>query len=215
MSAVDRKPSAVQLVFDTNILVDALLARGPYYPYAVELLDTVRKGEIEGWYAPHSVTTVYYLVERTLAQETSTRQEAVSVAQALVRKLMSVLEPLPQIGNELLDVSSAPGDDLEDVLIMKLASDYLPNPLIVTRDKWFLKKGACTAAHPKEIVETGLAPWLPKQSAPIQFIDLGAQQRVLRPEIQAGIHRVLHHGQYIMGPEIRELEEKLAAYVGE
>ena len=48
----------------------------------------------------------------------------------------------------------------------------------------------------------------------IPFIDLAAQQDRLRPEIEAGIARVLKHGQYILGPEVAELEEKLAAYTG-
>ena len=48
----------------------------------------------------------------------------------------------------------------------------------------------------------------------IDFIDLKAQQSRIKAEIDAGIQRVLAHGQYILGPEVAELEEKLAAYVG-
>ena len=48
----------------------------------------------------------------------------------------------------------------------------------------------------------------------IEFIDLKAQQSRIKIEIDAGIQRVLAHGQYILGPEVAELEEKLAAYVG-
>lgn len=48
----------------------------------------------------------------------------------------------------------------------------------------------------------------------IPFIDLKSQYRALQPQIQARIDRVLEHGQYIMGPEVRELEERLAAYTG-
>ena len=48
----------------------------------------------------------------------------------------------------------------------------------------------------------------------IEFIDLKAQQSRIKAEIDAGIQRVLAHGQYILGPEVAELEEKLAAYVG-
>lgn len=48
----------------------------------------------------------------------------------------------------------------------------------------------------------------------MQFIDLAAQQARLKDKIDAGIARVLAHGQYILGPEVDELEEKLAAYVG-
>jgi len=48
----------------------------------------------------------------------------------------------------------------------------------------------------------------------IPFVDLKAQYRALQPQIQERINRVLEHGQYIMGPEVRELEEKLANYTG-
>ncbi|NHB56940.1 DegT/DnrJ/EryC1/StrS family aminotransferase [Acinetobacter sp. 194] len=48
----------------------------------------------------------------------------------------------------------------------------------------------------------------------IDFIDLKAQQARLKDRIDAGIQKVLTHGQYILGPEVQELEEKLAAYVG-
>lgn len=48
----------------------------------------------------------------------------------------------------------------------------------------------------------------------IPFIDLAAQQDRLRNEIEAGIARVLAHGQYILGPEVAELEEALASYTG-
>ncbi len=48
----------------------------------------------------------------------------------------------------------------------------------------------------------------------LEFVDLKAQYRLLKPLIDARIQAVLDHGQYIMGPEVKELEERLAAYVG-
>jgi len=48
----------------------------------------------------------------------------------------------------------------------------------------------------------------------IPFIDLKSQYRELAPRIQERINTVLEHGQYIMGPEVRELEERLEAFVG-
>lgn len=48
----------------------------------------------------------------------------------------------------------------------------------------------------------------------IPFHDLKTQYGDLKAGIHARIEKVLEHGQYIMGPEVRELEEKLAAYVG-
>ena len=48
----------------------------------------------------------------------------------------------------------------------------------------------------------------------IPFIDLKAQYQALKPQIHERIERVLDHGQFILGPEVRELEERLAAYTG-
>ncbi len=48
----------------------------------------------------------------------------------------------------------------------------------------------------------------------IPFIDLRTQYLALKPQIQARIEAVLEHGQYVMGPEVKELEDKLAAFTG-
>ena len=49
---------------------------------------------------------------------------------------------------------------------------------------------------------------------PIPFIDLNSQYQQLKPQIDAAVLKVLSHGQYVMGPEIRELEAQLADYIG-
>lgn len=51
-------------------------------------------------------------------------------------------------------------------------------------------------------------------SGKIELIDLKTQYAALKPQIDARIQRVLDHGQYIMGPEVRELEERLVTYTG-
>jgi UDP-2-acetamido-2-deoxy-ribo-hexuluronate aminotransferase len=48
----------------------------------------------------------------------------------------------------------------------------------------------------------------------IPFIDLKAQYHALKPTIQERIDNVLEHGQYILGPEVNELEERLASFTG-
>ncbi|HEY2176953.1 MAG TPA: DegT/DnrJ/EryC1/StrS aminotransferase family protein, partial [Caulobacteraceae bacterium] len=48
----------------------------------------------------------------------------------------------------------------------------------------------------------------------IPFIDLAAQQRRIRPALDAAIARVLAHGAYVMGPEVGQLEAALAAFCG-
>ena len=48
----------------------------------------------------------------------------------------------------------------------------------------------------------------------MQFIDLKAQYKHLKARIDKRVNDVLEHGNYIMGPEVQELEDKLATYVG-
>lgn len=48
----------------------------------------------------------------------------------------------------------------------------------------------------------------------MQFVDLAAQQARIKDQIDQNIQKVLAHGKYILGPEVTELEEKLAAYCG-
>lgn len=51
-------------------------------------------------------------------------------------------------------------------------------------------------------------------SAPTKFIDLAAQQKLIRPKIDAAIQKVLDRGQYIMGPEVKEFECQLREFTG-
>ena len=48
----------------------------------------------------------------------------------------------------------------------------------------------------------------------MDFIDLKTQQSAIKAELDGRIAKVLAHGQYIMGPEVAELERTLAEYVG-
>ena len=51
-------------------------------------------------------------------------------------------------------------------------------------------------------------------SAPTHFIDLAAQQDLIRSSIDRAVKRVLDHGQYIMGPEVEALEQELCRFTG-
>ncbi|ESX56366.1 aminotransferase DegT [Mesorhizobium sp. LSHC422A00] len=48
----------------------------------------------------------------------------------------------------------------------------------------------------------------------MQFIDLGAQRERIRDRLKAAIDNVVEEGRYILGPQVTEFENKLAAYIG-
>ena len=51
-------------------------------------------------------------------------------------------------------------------------------------------------------------------SFPTQFIDLKAQQELIRDRLDIAVKKVLDHGQYIMGPEVKEFESDLKEFTG-
>ena len=51
-------------------------------------------------------------------------------------------------------------------------------------------------------------------SFPTQFIDLEAQQELIRDRLDIAVKKVLDHGQYIMGPEVKEFESDLKEFTG-
>ncbi len=55
---------------------------------------------------------------------------------------------------------------------------------------------------------------MPTPPAPIAFVDLMAQQKLIRPQIEERFIRMLDHGAYINGPEVRELEQALCDFTG-
>ncbi|MEC8013957.1 MAG: DegT/DnrJ/EryC1/StrS family aminotransferase [Verrucomicrobiota bacterium] len=48
----------------------------------------------------------------------------------------------------------------------------------------------------------------------MQFIDLKTRHKLISDKINTRIQKVMDHGQFILGPEVRELEQKLAEYTG-
>ena len=48
----------------------------------------------------------------------------------------------------------------------------------------------------------------------IPFVDLAEQQRRIRDDLYRRIGKVLDHGRYVLGPEVAELETRLAAFAG-
>jgi UDP-2-acetamido-2-deoxy-ribo-hexuluronate aminotransferase len=97
-------------------------------------------------------------------------------------------------------------NDPEDAQLYN-AVQRLSNGLLLTRDQGMLSRGEFSIS-PEQYVCKSI------KEGSIPFIDLETQQNLIRPQLEKNIHQVLHHGKYIMGSEVQELEEKLADFVG-
>ncbi len=79
-------PAIPKLLIDTNVVLDVMLERGPWVEDATALLDAIAKGHAEGHIAGHTVTTVYYIVERERNR---------SVAATAINDLLQLLNVVP------------------------------------------------------------------------------------------------------------------------
>lgn len=79
----------IRVLFDTNVLLDALLAREPFVADAAVLLDAVETGLIAGCMTATTITDIYYLVRR---QTKSTETAMVALTRLLVLMEISTVD---------------------------------------------------------------------------------------------------------------------------
>jgi len=102
--------------------------------------------------------------------------------------------------------------DPEDEQLLKALERFAPGEIrLLTRDSQLLAQYPDRTISPEAYCQLQATP---TASRPLGFTDLKTQQDAIRLHLEQNLHRVLHHGQYILGPEVRELEERLAAYTG-
>ena len=123
--AVSAKVSVMKVLFDTNVLLDAMLAREPFVADAAFLLNAVESGRVEGFMSATTVTDVHYLVGR----QTKSSEAAI----AAVTRLLALME-ICAVDREILEQAIVLGlPDFEDAVQIACAIK-LELEAIVTRD---------------------------------------------------------------------------------
>lgn len=198
------------LLLDINVVVDICARRHPYFVDAVKALDKAISAGVRLWIYAGSVQTLEYVTAIELRRIATIAGQVMSFGEShhKARQLLALfwrdkqcLAALAEDG----DVWTA--EDPEDARLCRAVQRLVKEARLLTRDDELLK-GFPVAISPRAYLN------LESDKSPLPFIDLARQQDHIRPNLERSMHRVLHHGQYIMGPEVRELENKLAAFVG-
>lgn len=202
------------LVLDVNIVVDLCVARAGSSNSLAAVALAGEQG-IQLWVYTGSVQTLEYVVASELRYARQKVGETLSGnnARQLARQVLGAITTNYQWLAALATEGAVFADeDPEDAqLICSLERFATGTVKLLTRDNRMLERCDDAAITPEIFIEQSLqSPRLPK----LEFIDLKTQQNTIRPQLEQNIHQVLHHGMYIMGKEITELEEELAHYVG-
>lgn len=200
------------LVLDADVILDLWLNRVPEEDQLdiAGLLADVHANTYQCWVSSSSLSVLEYVARKELKKAGMSPSDATHATRALLDELIRNVRLLSNFSFHQAQAMQL-NNDLEDAQIVLAASSLQAATAIVTNEKRFQTGGKIEQVTPKEANAWLQAIDSEKQ---IDFIDLKTQQDLIRPALENNIHRVLRHGQYIMGPEIKELEERLAEYVG-
>ena len=131
-----------KVLIDINILLDVLQMREPFYEASARLLALVEIGQVKGYIAAHSITTLFYLIQK---------DQSSAQARANITSLLQFLEIAPVTQNTIEQALNLDYRDFEDAvqmisalqckaeyLITRNVSDYKPALLPVVQPVDFL-----------------------------------------------------------------------------
>ena len=132
----------IKVLFDLNIILDVLQEREPFYETAAQLLAYAETGKIQGFIAPHSLTTLFYLIQK---------DQSAAHAKVTITNLLQILKIVAVDQSTIEQALSLSYKDFEDAVQMMAAvqckADYL-----VTRNVKDFQPAPLSAIQPSELL---------------------------------------------------------------
>ena len=132
----------IKVLFDLNIILDVLQEREPFYEMSAQLLAYAETGKIQGFIASHSLTTLFYLIQKG---------KSAAHAKVTITNLLQILKVAPVDQSTIEQALSLPYKDFEDAVQMMTAvqckADYL-----VTRNVKDFQPAPLSVIQPSELL---------------------------------------------------------------
>lgn len=200
----------MDLLIDINVVMDICARRMPFAPISASALQHCQNQGGKLWLYAGSIQTMEY----NMVREVQRRPESTKLTQR--QCAFSARQTLKAFAQDKHWLAALSGEgnvfdspDPEDEQLVRALNRFAPGSIkLLTRDALLCQRHPALTTTPEQYLQST------QPRAQLDFIDLAAQQDALRPQLEENLHRALHHGQYILGPEVAELEEKLCAYTG-
>ena len=134
----------MKLLIDTNILLDVLLKREPFYYKAVEVLELVQYDNVQEYVSATTVTDIYYIAYRYLKDKELVRK--------LLKKLMGIVSVAAVSEKEIEEALELAWNDFEDSVQYAVA---LLNEMdgIVTRNQKDYNRADMKVWSPEQVLQ--------------------------------------------------------------
>lgn len=132
----------MKLFLDTNVILDVLARREPWFPDSAEVLSLLEEDEIDGVAAAHSITTLYYLATKHLGRRRAT---------ARLLDLLKLVSVAPVDQEAILKGLALGWSDFEDALQM-VCADAAGADYLVTRNTRDFESDSVPVVTPAELL---------------------------------------------------------------
>lgn len=131
----------MKICVDTNVILDVLLAREPWFPAAVNVLSEIEKGSHEGYLCPTTLTTIVYFIQKAKGADEAKR---------LLTHLLSIFDLTELNKNVFSSALSHAIPDYEDAVLHESAR-LSGMDAIVTRNLRGFRHATLLVYSPEEI----------------------------------------------------------------
>ncbi|MCP4951608.1 MAG: hypothetical protein GY922_07140, partial [Proteobacteria bacterium] len=189
-----------------NLILDASAVARICAPASDDLRATLfdlSAAGVEVWLYTAEYPEIVRQVSTLTLGDSSCFDEMQSQAQELLKSKMPPFQWLSALSGDFEKIDHT---DLFTQALMTATARLGSDARVVTTDLKRVKRGGLFIDEE--------AVGLLKVESKVNFVDLVTQQKCIRSSLEENIHRVLHHGSYVMGPEITELEHRLMQMSG-
>lgn len=133
----------MKILIDTNIVLDVMLKREPFYRLSLEILSLAKRDDVEEYVSASTITDIYYLAYRQIRDKGSVKR--------LMKKLLTVVSIASVSGQEIENALSLEWNDFEDSVQYSVAFLQEMNG-IVTRNPNDYREAKIKVWKPEELL---------------------------------------------------------------
>lgn len=133
----------MKIMCDTNVILDVLLEREPFFEYSYKILEMCENKTLNGYISASSVTDIYYLVRK--------HTHSNDIAYNAVGKLLEIVKVCSVTNENVLEAYQKKAKDFEDCLVATCANS-IQCACIVTRNKKDFEEFDINLFTPEELL---------------------------------------------------------------
>ncbi len=129
-----------RVVFDSDVLLDVLMQRQPFFVASTKALDRAISGSVEGYLSGHAVTNLFYILRRSVGSEQ---------ARALLLSLLQHLRVASVTDEGIRQALASSMSDFEDA-VTSAAAVLVGAEVILTRNVADFRESSVAAMTPAD-----------------------------------------------------------------